>query len=67
MPLVGTEVAEFAVGPVLIVVEAEVFNDDASFAQVEQQFAVEALVAYPGVEALDPAVLPRAARLYRSS
>lgn len=50
-------------GSILIVVDAEVFDDDSGFAQVKEQFPIEALVAQPGMEALDPAVLPGTSRL----
>ena len=46
------------------VVEAPpAFHDDAGFSESVEDFAIEQLVPKPGVEALDVAVLPRAAGL----
>jgi hypothetical protein len=39
-PLVRAQVAELAVGPILVVVAPEVFEHHASLAQVEQQFSL---------------------------
>jgi hypothetical protein len=47
-PLVGAQVAESAVGAVVVVIDAEIFEHRAGRAQVEQQFPIEALVAHPG-------------------
>jgi hypothetical protein len=60
-PLVGAQIAKSAVGSILIVVDAEVFDDDTGFAQVKEQLPIEAFIPKPGMEALDPAVLPRTA------
>ena len=46
-----------------IVVPAPALDDDLRLAQGVEDLAVEQLVAEPGIEALDIAVLPRAARL----
>jgi hypothetical protein len=59
----GAKVAEAAMGSVLVVFPAVVFDDHPRFGQGVELLAVEAFVAEPSVEAFDEAVLPRAAGL----
>lgn len=59
-PLIRAEVTEPAVGPVLVVVDEEAFNDHPGLAQIEQEFPIKALVMQPGVEALDPGPVEKA-------
>ena len=59
----GAEPADAGVGPVGVVVDAPVLDDDLGLEEGVEQLAVEELVAEAAVEALDPGVLPRAARV----
>jgi hypothetical protein len=51
------------VGPDRVVVASPALDDDLGLAQSVEDLAVEQLIAKAGVEALDVAVLPRAASL----
>lgn len=50
-------------GPFLVVVTAIVLDEDASFGHAEHEFPVEAFVTQRAIEALDMAILLRAARI----
>ena len=55
-------VADRGMRPDGVVVTTPALDDDLRFAQRVEDLAIEQLVAQPGIEALDEAVLPRAAR-----
>ncbi len=57
------EVAVGGVGPVLVVVDAPVFDEDSGLEQRLEHPQVQQFVTEPGVERLDPRVLPRRARI----
>ncbi len=53
------EHAETRVGPIVVVVDAPVADDDLGFEERIESFAVEQFVAGATVERFDPRVLPR--------
>ena len=59
----GWAIAQCAVGPDSVVVNAPLLDEDLSLAQAVEQLAVEQLAPEPGVEAFAISVLPRRAWL----
>ena len=53
-------VAQGAVGPDCVVVDAPLLDQNLSFAQVVEDFTVEQLIPEPAIEAFTVSVLPRA-------
>lgn len=59
----GGLVAQLAMRPVMVVIAAEVLNDNPGFGQRPELLPVEALVTEAAMEALDEPILPGAGRL----
>ena len=51
-------------GPLMVIEAAVVFDDDTGFSQCPEGFSIEAFISETAVEALDEAILPRAAGIY---
>ena len=56
-------VPELTVWPLMVIFDAEVFDDDARFGECPKLFPVEAFVAEASVERLDKTILPGTAGL----
>ena len=59
--MVRALIAESTVGSNPVVVLSPIFNDDARFAQIQQELSVQTFISKSAVETFDVAVLPRTA------